>query len=241
MRVLVVDDEPDLAELVSFEFEILGAQVKTVDNGKKALDLIQQGEAFDVIISDVRMPHMDGIVMLESIRKIHPFIPAIYFMTGYADLSLEEVYDLGASAIFGKPFNRNNLIQTILSSMLPKEKRWRQKPFEEPCIPIKGSFESFDDAAHKHQLAFGHGGFYVFMEEKFPGVSSKINFEFSFSKDPIMPLVSGHGIVRWVRGRKENKDLPGIGVEIIDVSDDGLKALIQKIEGSNTTSYIPKG
>ena len=55
LTILVVDDEPDLGELVAFEFELVGANVLSASNGKGALELVQNN-SIDVVVSDIRMP-----------------------------------------------------------------------------------------------------------------------------------------------------------------------------------------
>ena len=66
-KILVVDDEPDLRELLADEFEYAGHKPFLASNGKEAYDLCTN-EEFDAVISDVRMPGGDGIELLEDIE-----------------------------------------------------------------------------------------------------------------------------------------------------------------------------
>ena len=59
-----------------------------------------------MVVSDIRMPGGDGSELLVSIKKFNPLTPRVIFITGYADLPLEEAYQQGTEAIILKPFQR---------------------------------------------------------------------------------------------------------------------------------------
>ena len=81
-RVLLVEDDKNLSFILksSLEQMIGGYEVVSVANGKDGLDMLTK-ENFDVIVSDVEMPVMDGVTMVQHIRKNHPSL-AIIFITG---------------------------------------------------------------------------------------------------------------------------------------------------------------
>ena len=81
-RVLLVEDDRNLSFILksSLEQMIGGYEVVSVANGKDGLDMLTK-ENFDVIVSDVEMPVMDGVTMVQHIRKNHPSL-AIIFITG---------------------------------------------------------------------------------------------------------------------------------------------------------------
>ena len=81
-KILVVDDEPSMTQFLGIVLRKEGFQVTTVHNGKDALDKVR-AEAFDVVITDLRMPGMDGIQLLQGIKKVDPALPVI-LMTAYA-------------------------------------------------------------------------------------------------------------------------------------------------------------
>ena len=70
-RVLVVDDEPEIAELVAEHLRRDGLTVEVVASGRKAL-LRLQSEPFDVVVSDLRMPDLDGPSLVAALRQHHP-------------------------------------------------------------------------------------------------------------------------------------------------------------------------
>ncbi len=80
MNILLVDDEPDILECLGDCLELLGHQVDTANNGQQALATMLH-QVPDLIISDIRMPEMDGIKLKQSIPDHIPFI----FMSGHLD------------------------------------------------------------------------------------------------------------------------------------------------------------
>jgi DNA-binding NtrC family response regulator len=71
LNVLVVDDEPGFRNLLRWELESLGIVVETAENGAEAIRKAAEKD-FDVIVTDITMPEMDGLKLLESIKKTSP-------------------------------------------------------------------------------------------------------------------------------------------------------------------------
>ena len=112
-KVLVVDDEKDLCEIVSFELEDIGFNVETASNGTDAFNMVKEKGDFDLVISDVRMTGGDGIELLENIKARDPQKPPVILMTGFADVTEEEVLKKGAEAIIAKPISFSELRESI--------------------------------------------------------------------------------------------------------------------------------
>ena len=81
-KILIVDDEKSMCQYMSIMLRKTGYDVKTVHNGKKALQEIKES-SFDVVITDIRMEGMDGIELLGAIKETNPTLPVI-IMTAYA-------------------------------------------------------------------------------------------------------------------------------------------------------------
>jgi CheY-like chemotaxis protein len=73
-KILVVDDEQSMAQFLAIVLRKEGYQVSTVQNGRDALEKVKS-EAFDVVITDIRMPGMDGIKLLRASRSTIPDCP----------------------------------------------------------------------------------------------------------------------------------------------------------------------
>lgn len=111
-KILIVDDEPDLRDLLSEEFQHHGCEILEAANGHLALRCLMTNKV-DVVISDVRMPDMDGTQLLEKIREIDPKKPHVFLLTGYADIDAKEATKKGAKALFLKPINWQKLVTQI--------------------------------------------------------------------------------------------------------------------------------
>lgn len=117
-RVLLVEDDKNLSFILksSLEQMIGGYEVVSVANGKDGLDMLTK-ENFDVIVSDVEMPIMDGVTMVQHIRKNHPSL-AIIFITGLTTArDVINGYQAGADFYIKKPFLPEELdahIQAVL-------------------------------------------------------------------------------------------------------------------------------
>ena len=107
-NILIVDDEQSYRQLLSLVFEGDGHIIRTASNGREAVELIKK-EPADVIISDVKMPDMDGIDMLRAVRELHPDLGVI-LMTAFASVeTAREAFKLGADDFIQKPFDVEEL------------------------------------------------------------------------------------------------------------------------------------
>src|SRR6187200_1216989 len=118
-NILIVDDEQSYRQLLSLVFEGDGHTIRTASNGREALALLQS-EPADVVISDVRMPDMDGIEMLRSVRQTLPDLGVI-LMTAFASVeTAREAFKLGADDFIQKPFDVEEL-KLIVKKTLEKQ------------------------------------------------------------------------------------------------------------------------
>lgn len=239
LTILVVDDEPDLGELVAFEFELVGANVLSASNGKEALELVQNN-SIDVVVSDIRMPGGDGVELLENLRAKDPKSPTLVFMTGFADITLEDAYDKGAVAMFGKPFNRNELIDTVRVSVLEYSQRWGSElSKEENIFKVEAKLPSFAQAKSEQKLSLGRGGLFISAEDKVPAVSDLVHFKIDLENDAISCL-EGDGVVRWVRRQGGSKFQKGYGLEIRNIVGKDREKFFEILKKEPTVAFIPK-
>ena len=111
-RVLVVDDEPSIRDLVAFKLSDDGYECEKAGNAEEALALIAQS-AYDGILSDINMPGIDGVEMLRRIRMTDPDV-AVVMMTGAPDIAVAlEAMRLGAYDFLSKPLNLDVLSLTV--------------------------------------------------------------------------------------------------------------------------------
>ena len=119
-QILIVDDEPAWLKSVTHVLQKLGYQVKAVQSAAEALALLVKYRP-DLIVSDLRMPDMNGFDLLDKIRHL-PKISStpVVFFSAIDDFQAKEVArELGATACLLKPYDENDLY-TVLKQYLPQ-------------------------------------------------------------------------------------------------------------------------
>jgi len=102
-RILIVDDEPKLGVVVAEALELDGHEAERVGGGRDALARLEPGR-FDVVVTDLRMPDVDGLAVLRAARAL-PAPPEVVLMTAYATAeSAVAAMKAGAADYLVKPF-----------------------------------------------------------------------------------------------------------------------------------------
>ena len=110
---MLVDDEEVAHKSIGGFLQDLGYHVLLAENGKQALDILQKETGIGLVISDIRMPVMNGLELLKSVHKKERKVPVI-LITGYEDIdSGVEAMRYGACDYLKKPINLNKLIARI--------------------------------------------------------------------------------------------------------------------------------
>ena len=112
-RILVVDDELDMLALLAMIIsEKTDHKVTTTNNPLEVVQFVKESK-YDLIISDLKMPGMDGIELIGEIRKINQYIP-ILVITAYGSIdSAEEAINKGAYDYITKPFRKEQILIAI--------------------------------------------------------------------------------------------------------------------------------
>jgi CheY-like chemotaxis protein len=113
--VLIIEDDEFVQKMLKQTFERAGYQVATASNGRIGLKLCQ-GNLFDVVITDLIMPEMEGIETISKLRAGNPNVPVIAISGGgrnKANGYLEIAKKLGAKKTFTKPVDRQKLLATV--------------------------------------------------------------------------------------------------------------------------------
>jgi len=138
-RILVVDDEKIICELIERTLKRNNYDIEIARNGKTAIEKTKES-VFDILITDVRMPKINGMEVLREIKKVNPFIEVIV-ITGYPTVELAvEAIKIGAYDFITKPFDINK-VQLMVNKCLEKQ-RSDKKAIQ--LGELKGFFELTD-------------------------------------------------------------------------------------------------
>lgn len=123
-RILIVDDEPDILESLRdlFDAEMDDVDVDTAESGQAALDAMAT-TAYDLVISDYKMPGMDGLEFLSRVRKQAPQVPRV-LMTAFPDLTIaiDAINEASVENFFVKPLEPDEIIGQIRSMLSARDK-----------------------------------------------------------------------------------------------------------------------
>lgn len=237
--ILLVDDDVDLRELLSFEFNNSGYRVFVAENGREAFQIVKK-EKVDVVLSDVRMPNGDGVELLRQIKELNVKAPTVILVTGFAGLSIEDAYDQGAYRMIKKPFVFNDLIATLETSLLPNsEKLTHQKPSSDRDLKVDLQFSQYAEAVSTQALHIGQGGLFIKMENPQAFVLQNVEFNIQFQSGALEGLI-GQGQIRWVRSTSKNGFSSGIGVEFSYIDPKHQKSIFAYLEQLQEKAFIPK-
>ncbi|PIE42952.1 MAG: response regulator [Gammaproteobacteria bacterium] len=113
-KILAVDDSASMRQMVSFTLQGAGYEVHEAADGQQALDKAK-AQQFDLVLSDINMPVMDGISLIENLRSLasYKFTPILMLTTESAGDKKMAGKKAGATGWIVKPFNPDQLVATI--------------------------------------------------------------------------------------------------------------------------------
>jgi DNA-binding response OmpR family regulator len=228
--ILLVDDEPDLRSIIAEWFKREGCHVLVAEDGAQALHIVS-ANPIDVVVSDVRMPVMDGITLLKKV-KASGYKSSVMFVSGFTDvIKPRESYDLGVEAVMSKPVERRHLIAAVTRILAERDELWRFPPSEKAEAVLDATFDSLAAALSKGLLALGRGGLCIHSTLSLAEGPVDLLLDFNLEKR----RVTGQGIVRWIASSEAE-----IGVEITYI-DGHNRDWILSLTGPNTSlSFIPR-
>lgn len=151
-RILIIDDEAHILETMKLAIESEEIEVATADSGQKGLELFRNG-FFNAVITDLKMPKMSGIEVLDVIRKTSPEIPVIV-LTAYGTVeSAVEAMKRGAYDYISKPFDPDRMM-TVLKNALERNRLVQQITDLKDHLRTKYNFENVIGASPAMQKVF---------------------------------------------------------------------------------------
>jgi len=120
VKILVIDDDESLRRVLEYNLAQEGYAVLSAASGEQGLELLKK-EGADLVVTDVRMPGMDGLQVLEGVRRVDPNIQVI-ILTAFGTIEMAvEAMKAGAFHYISKPFNRDELKLTLKKALQLKE------------------------------------------------------------------------------------------------------------------------
>ena len=115
-HLLIVEDDQEMRDLLRKVLEKDGYQVSLAGDRHEAVALLAQGP-FDLVVTDLLMPHDGGLELLNTIQKVYPAIPVI-IVTAFGDwYSYRRALELGAAAFISKPLHMSELIAAVHNAL----------------------------------------------------------------------------------------------------------------------------
>lgn len=224
--ILLVEDEPLFLDIMKEWFQPIVTQVFCADNGAQALEVLEENR-IDLVITDVRMPVMDGITLLKNIKARGWNTPRLIFITGFADIETRDAYHMGAEALLEKPIERDFLVDVARRSVLEPWERWETRLDLSGFPVLSRIFRSLSSAQQEHRVAFGGGGFCIENPELLEEGLINITLEFIADKYVLV----GQGVIRW---NQESQ----MGVELTFVAEKSRARAVQLTKSAR--AFIPR-
>lgn len=112
IKILLAEDDEVMRQHLTRALERAGYGVSAVDCGTKAYALLKAGESFDLVLTDIVMPEMDGIELAQKASELVPDIK-VMFITGFSAVTLRASQSMPQSKVLSKPFHLRDLVLEV--------------------------------------------------------------------------------------------------------------------------------
>lgn len=232
-EILLVDDEPDILSLLEDILERRKYIVHSANSISKALKVLEENKDISLVISDIKMPEGTGIELLKTLRANNPIKPIVLFLTAFTDISIEDVYNRGASGFIEKPIDIKAFIKTIEETLEEVHHDTKDKIEEIPCkedVCIK--LTSLEGAK------IGTGGVFIPLDEINVRPKELVRFQINFSNG--QPQISGIGEVAWIRrGDTKGPQPQGIGLKFVNLEEASERIIHNWVRQQGIIAFIP--
>lgn len=163
-HILVVEDDEFFRTALKNILESQGHRVTEAENGKNGRDIIMVSEPFDIVLSDIQMPFLTGVELLQWVKENKP-MPFI-LMTGFAlVMETQKAHELGADDFLAKPFGETELL-TAISRFQPQ----KPGPIEQPKDEVEYCKVSLDEFVSTPRIMFD---VYVYLGNRYVKIGRK--------------------------------------------------------------------
>ncbi len=233
VRILVVDDEREIRELLAARFSIFGFQSLSAANGNEAWQEICADSSIKIVVTDLLMPDGTGQELLAKCKQAHPEFPKVFAISGQPRTPIEELFAQGAEGLIHKPFDARSLLNTVRNAILSLEERLRYPPYIAPSANVELRFESLYAAFKSGEFALGRGGFFVATSANLSPEGSLVTIDINCGDF----AMTGTGAVRW--RRRLDKVKFGAGVELLHLNSESIKLYKAWVQNNAPVAFIP--
>jgi DNA-binding NarL/FixJ family response regulator/Tfp pilus assembly protein PilZ len=242
-RVLIIDDEEDITELLHEGLSAYGLKVESTTDAAEGLKLYEKNR-HDVIVSDINMPNKSGLDLIRNVKIDMGANPLFIFITGHADFTKEQCMGEGAADFVTKPCKIEDLYQRIVFNYIESaEEKGRYigvdpKHFEQLSYKILRKF----DLSHAQ---LGHGGMFIPAKENELNlaiekmVGTKVKFTHQIDGDTNKLSIMGE--ISWLRSKDCEEGPAGIGLRYILMSNEDQLILDEWVRRNGVIAFIPLG
>jgi len=192
MKIMVVDDQPEILNILKAMIEPLQCEVVAIEDSREAAARVKT-QSFDAVFLDVMMPHVDGFELTKIVRSSKPNakVPVV-MLTGSDDVqTMRQGFKAGATYFLGKPVSQEHihtLFNAVLGPMLTQRRKYARLPFETTVIcsyTLLG-----EDSFNARSLNIGEGGMSIKSTTRLK-IGKRVNVDFSLpSMDRPLRLVA---------------------------------------------------
>lgn len=215
--ILIVDDDDRLCAMLREALEQLDYQTLVAANGREALDIVEMKQ-IDCVISDIKMPELDGLTLLRRIRMSHPDLPVV-IITGHAyEEHKKAAAEVGAAGFLMKPFRLQEIEETLKSILSDSEDTTNVRTIRDvlivednpefcdtlgELIGALGYNVSRSTSAEEAIVSLGqHLPDAAVIDYKLPGMSGEDLITYIKSDHPALPVVLITGFAPSTNGRE---------------------------------------
>ena len=220
-RVLLVDDEKDLLEILAEAFSQLDYEIQCAQSGEAAFALFKK-HTHDFIITDIKMPNGDGHFLLQKIKDSGLQRPVIIVVSGHLEKTAAELNNMGANYFLHKPFKLDSLLKLVEQHQNNGQRR--HKRFSNVSVDLFFSEETFFKESNVFNISMG--GLFVALEERVATSDILLEFKLKIKKENDFLEFSGSAIVRWMHPNVSETLPRGIGLEFLRLSE-GATTILQ--------------
>lgn len=224
--ILIVDDEPDLREILEDRFQVFEFQTATAESGNQAWATLQK-QSFDIVLSDIRMANGTGLELLAKIKQANVHKPSVFLMTGFhQDFTERDMLNLGADGFLAKPFDASQIRNSIQKAIVPPQDRWSSQ----------GRYSATKTLAYNVQskgsdMKVGRLGFSVRTKANDCGIGEILSFELSGSIS-----LKGLGKLMW---QHFDQSVASVGIEILYLEPSCLQTYMGWLSQDKPQASIP--